>query len=602
MTLLQRAVRALRPASTGALTGASRARLLDMSYSRLRFSVYMMPLVALPLVVYLGWDPQAGWMRAWGLVYLVLSLVVYGVAQLYRAEQRLMTDEAMLARWQPRVHALAWLHGAGLSLGLLAMAQVAVQEASMLAYLVMAHIVSTNATHQTPAVGVFLRFFATSWNTMMVMAYWIFPALWHVVVPLAAIYSLVIYRHALLSHHFSVEQLQLKERSEELAAKFLAAREETELALREKSLFLSTASHDLRQPLHAMSMLVEAVALRNRDAAIAPMLHDLRHGMDSMNLMFNSLLDLSKLEAGHIEQRPVPVVLQTVLKELATLFREQARRRGIALRLRLPRGAAIVMADPALLRQAVANLTHNALRYTERGGVLIALRALAGSWRIEVWDTGVGIAPADRDRIFSPFYRNAHAWRIDSAGHGLGLAVVARCARLLDAALGFQSRPGRGSRFWLGLPRAAQALAGDPATPQAHAGAGLPRLAGNCLVVDDDPLVNAAWREMLSAWGIQGFFAENATQAFQLLDYGFQPDAILCDQRLRSGESGVEVLQALLVRCPQAGGAMVSGEFDSSELQRAEQEGRIVLRKPVDLAQLHGVLSQWLGRTAAGSA
>ncbi|RYF37368.1 MAG: HAMP domain-containing histidine kinase, partial [Comamonadaceae bacterium] len=272
--LARRAAAALRPVSTSALTMSSRARLLDMSYSRLRFSVYMMPLVALPLVFYLGWAPGAGWMRAWGLAYVALSLVVYGMHQLYLAEQRLQTDESMLARWQPRVQGLAWLHGCGLSLGVLAMAPATAQEGSMLAYLVMAHIVSTNATHQTPAIGVFLRFFASSWNVMIVLAYWIFPNLWQVVVPLAAIYSVVIYRHALLSHRFSVEQLQLKERSDELAAKFQAAREETELALQEKSLFLSTASHDLRQPLHAMSMLVEAAALRNRDTAIAPMLHD----------------------------------------------------------------------------------------------------------------------------------------------------------------------------------------------------------------------------------------------------------------------------------------------------------------------------------------
>ena len=598
--LAHRAVVALRPDSTAALTASSRARLLDMSYSRLRLSFYMMPLVALPLLIYLGWDPDARWMRAWGLAYLALSLLVHRIYQLYLAEQRLQPDEAMLARWQPRVQGLAWLHGTGLSLGVLAMVPVATLESSMLMYLVMAHVVSTNATHQTPAIGIFLRFFASSWNLMIVLSYWHFPGLWKVMVPLGVMYSLVIYRHALLSHRFSVEQLQLKERSDELAARFLAAREETELALQEKSLFLSTASHDLRQPLHAMSMLVEAAALRNRDEAIAPMLGDLRHGMDSMNLMFNSLLDLSKLEAGHIEQRPVPVVLQPVLQELATLFREQARRRGIDLRLRLPRSAAVVLADPALIRQAVTNLTHNALRYTERGGVLVALRAVAGSWRIEVWDTGVGIAAADRDRIFSPFYRNEHAWRIDSAGHGLGLAVVARCARLMDASLGFQSRLGEGSRFWLGMPASALP-AGEHAAPPTPAPSSLVlrRLAGSCLVVDDDPLVTAAWREMLQAWGVQGLFAENSTQAFKLLDCGFQPDAILCDQRLRSGESGFDVLEALLARCPHAGGAMVSGEFDSPELRRAELEGYLVFRKPVDLAQLHGVLSQWLDRTAA---
>jgi signal transduction histidine kinase/CheY-like chemotaxis protein len=587
-----RAIAALRPVPAGDLSSASRARLLDMSYSRLRFSVYMTPLVALPLVVYLGWDPHAQWMRLWGLAYVALALAMYAVCRAYLAEQRRLPDEAMLARWLPRVHAFAVLHGAGLSLSVMAMAPVATLESAMLLYLVMAHVVSTNATHQTPAIGVFLRFFACSWNVMILLAYWLYPGLWKVLMPLGAIYSLVIYRHALLSHRFSVEQLRLKEQSEKLAAQYRAAKEETERTLHEKNLFLSTASHDLRQPLHAMSMLVEAVSLRNRDAGLAPLLNDLRHGMGSMDRMFNSLLDLSKLEAGHLSHRPVPVVLQSVLQEMATLFRAQARQRGLDLRLRLPRRAATVLADPALIRQAVANLTHNALRYTQRGGVLIALRCAGAHWRVEVWDTGVGIAIEDRERIFSPFYRNEHAWRIDSAGHGLGLAVVARCARLMDASLGFQSRLGRGSWFWLSMLKAASEDAAPPLRSQPAAAP--PRLRGNLLVLDDDPLVIAAWREMLQAWGVTGGYADNAAQAFRLLDEGFQPDAILCDQRLRSGESGFDVLEALLARCPHASGAMVSGEFNSPELQRAEREGYLVFRKPLALAQLHDLLSQWL--------
>lgn len=594
--LAHRAWEALLPERTGDLSAASHARLLDMSFSRLRLSVYMMPVVALPVVVYLGTIPDAVWMELWGLAYVVLSLTVYAGSRLYQADQARLGDAQLHARWLPRAHALALLHGAGLSLSGLAMAPVSNVEAAMLQCLVIAHIVSTNATHQTPTIGVFLRFFALGWNGMIPLSYWIFPSLWPVVIPLALTYSAVIYRHALLSHRFSVEQLRLKERSEELATQFRLAKEETERALREKNLFLSTASHDLRQPLHAMSMLVEAVTLRSRDPAIKPLLEDLRHGMASMDAMFNSLMDLSKLETGHVGQPPVAVNLQPLLHEMATLFREQANRRGLRLRLRLPSRAAAVFADPALIRQAVANLTHNALRYTKEGGVLIGLRPRGASWRIEVWDTGVGIAAQDHERIFSPFYRNEHAWRIDSAGHGLGLAVVSRCARLLNASLGFQSRYGRGSRFWLDLAQAPLPVVSGHVSAQLRdfRHATLPQLSGNCLVVDDDPVVIAAWREMLQAWGVQGRYAVDSAQALRFLDEGFVPGAILCDQRLRSGESGFEILEALLARCPNASGAMVSGEFRSPELLRAEQEGYLVFRKPLELDQLYNVLSQWL--------
>lgn len=594
--LARRAWEALLPVSVDDLSSASRARLLDMSYSRLRLSIYMMPLIALPLVIYLGSDPHAIWMRLWGLGYVAASLAVHRGHKSYTADQSGLSDAGIHARWLPRVHALALLHGIGVSLSVVSIAPVASLDFAMLLYLVIAHLISTNATHQTPTIGVFLRFFATSWNLMLPLSYWVLPGLWKVAVPLGLIYSAVIYRHALLSHRFSVEQLRLKEHSDRLAEQFRLAKEETERALREKNLFLSTASHDLRQPLHAMSMLVEAVTLRSRDPGITPLLEDLRHGMASMDAMFNSLMDLSKLEAGHVGQPPVAVTLQPVLHEMATLFREQANRRGLRLRLRLPSRAAAVFADPALIRQAVANLTHNALRYTKEGGVLIGLRPHGASWRIEVWDTGVGIAEEDHERIFSPFYRNEHAWRIDSAGHGLGLAVVSRCARLLNASLGFQSRYGRGSRFWLDLAQAPVPVVSGHVSAQLRdfRQATRPRLSGSCLVVDDDPVVIAAWREMLQAWGVEGRYAVDSAQAFRFLDEGFVPGAILCDQRLRSGESGFEILEALLARCPNASGAMVSGEFRSPELLRAEQEGYLVFRKPLELEQLYNVLSQWL--------
>ena len=312
--------------------------------------------------------------------------------------------------------------------------------------------------------------------------------------------------------------------------------------------------------------------------------------------MFTSLLDLTKLEAGITTQRAVSVSLREMLSDITTMFREQARQRDLTLRMHTPRHEATVWADPALLRQAVVNLVHNALRYTGRGGILMGVRRRDACWQIEVWDTGVGIASEDAPHIFSPYFRNEHAWRIDSAGHGLGLAVVARCAKLLEAPLGYQSHLGQGSRFWLRLPMHSSAHqrtlpfdASLQAVPQP-----LRRLIGHCLVLDDDPQVLAAWRALLDSWGLTGCYATNAEEALRHLDAGLFPDAIFCDQRLRSGESGFEVFKLLLARRPQAVGAMISGEFHSLQLQEAEQEGYLVLRKPVAPAEIHGLLSIWL--------
>jgi len=152
---------------------------------------------------------------------------------------------------------------------------------------------------------------------------------------------------------------------------------------------------------------------------------------------------------------------------------------------------------------------------------------------------------------------------------------------------------GSGSRFWLQLDAA------EPSDPglSAPAQAGVPALAalhGACLVVEDDPQVVVAWTRLMLAWDVDVCCVETGAQALVALDEGFRPHAILCDQRLRGGESGLEVLKALLTRCPEAGGAVVSGEFHSDELQQAQQDGYLVLRKPLDVVQLHALLGQWL--------
>lgn len=586
----------LCPGGIARLSAKSQAELLHMSFSRLRFSVYMMPLIAVPLLAYFGWRAEAVPVLVWGTGYLLLAIVVTRLGRRYTRDEGSHSRQALVKRWLPRVQNLAWLHGAGLGSSVIAMAPGASEEFRMLLYVVIAHIVATNTTHQTPTFGIFLRFFALGWHIPLLLIYWLFPGLWHIMIPLGLIYSLVIYRHALTSHRFAIEQVQLKDRSELLAGQFRAAKEQAEAALQEKNLFLTTASHDLRQPIHAMSMLVDAIALRNQHKALTPLLIDLKHCMASMNQMFNALLDLSRLEAGALSQRSAPVALHTLVRDTVVLFREQAIQRGLALRMRVPRGEAMVWADHALVRQALVNLVHNALRYTQRGGILIGLRRRAAGWQIDVWDTGMGIAANEGERIFSPYFRNEHAWRIDSAGHGLGLAVVAQCARLMEATLGFQSRLGQGSHFWLCIP-AHQPPHAELQSPQAGSAAivaPVAQTAGRCLVLDDDPQVIGAWKALLQGWGVDGRYATSAEEAIQYLNTGFVPQAIFCDQRLRSGESGFDVLRALLMRCPAASGAMVSGEINSTELQDAQDEGYLVLRKPLDTAQLHAILATWL--------
>ncbi|AEI79451.1 signal transduction histidine kinase [Cupriavidus necator N-1] len=583
-----------RPDADADISPRARARLLDMTFGRLVFSVNAIPFVGLPFVIWLYVQQlDGGALLAWTLGYGVAA--VWMQLRFRRYKQEREDDDALVRRWLPFVQHVALVHGFCLSLAAVLTASLGGFDFKLLLYISIAAIVAANATHQTPILGVFQRFFVACWTLQIVNTPRSFPEHWPFVLPLALLYALAIYRHALIANQFFRQQVRLEDDGIRLAERYRLAKEEAEKALHAKNLFLTTASHDLRQPVHAMGFLIEAIARRNRDPALIPPLEDLRRSVRSVHLMFNSLLDLSRIEGGIASPRNTAVAFAPLVEEVASLFREEARSRGLDLRVRLPAGAAAVLADPALLRQSLVNLVHNALRYTKRGGVLVSARRRGSHWLLEVWDTGVGIASEEKGRVYSPFYRNEHAWRIDSAGHGLGLAVVARCATLMGATYGLDSVERRGSRFWLRFPEA------KPLAPTAiepvYEPDGLSAstlLQGVCLIVEDDPLVTAAWTSLMEAWGVQAACAASGQEALALVDAGLQPQAILCDQRLRSGESGFEVLKALFERCPDASGAMVSGEFDSEALMQAEREGYLVLHKPLEPSQLHALLFQWL--------
>lgn len=568
---------------------AGQARLLEMTYQRLHTSIMMLPMVALALTLFYRLQHDAYWMWAWCGFYLVFAATSLALRRAFRRDQAGLAPADLMRRWRPRLEVCALIHGAGTTAPVVIVAGHASYDFALLLLVTNAAIVAGNATHQTPVLSVFMRFFMTGWNASLLAQPWLFPNHWYFILPLSLLHTFTMFRHSHTAHRFFVHQVWLEERGQQLSAQYREARDAAEAALAEKNRFLSTAAHDLRQPVHAMGLLTEAIALRNRDAALAAPLSDLRLNLQSVQLMFNSLLDLSKIESGQVAVRPEPLLLRPFFNELEIQFLAEADSRGLHLRLHMPPPGAAVQADAALLRQSLSNLVQNALRYTPQGGVLIGARRRQGHWRIEVWDTGLGVALEDRDRIYQPFYRPQHAWHINREGHGLGLAVVARCVDLMGAQHGLQSRLGTGSCFWLQLPAAAP----GPAPASTRSLSGRP-LQGRCLVLDDDPHVLSAWSALLGSWGLQVCLASDAQQAFAHVDAGQAIDVVLCDQRLRSGESGFDVLLALLARCPQARGAMVSGEFDAPPLRRAEEEGYLVLKKPVDVADLHALLSRWL--------
>lgn len=601
--------RTARSASLDGISAANQVRLLSMSHDRLFFSVNAIPFVGIPFLAWLWLLGRLnGPFITWFTAYVVAALLFRLLRRHWQQDRALLTAKATLTRWTPRVYRIALVHGLGLSSSIAMTWGSAPLEYNLLLTISVAAIVAANSAHLTPNFSTFQRFFFTSWGGLLLSIPLVFPTLWGYVLPLALLYALAMYRYALSSHKFFLNQVKLEERESKLAEKFRHAKEQAEKALQDKNHFLAAASHDLRQPIHAMGFLIEAIIRRDSDPTLNRLMMELRQCVHSATAMFDSLLDLSRIENGRVSIACSPVKLAPIFGDMYSMFREEAFSRSLRLCVRQPPADAIVMGDEILIRRALVNLIHNALRYTESGGVLIAARRRAGDWLVEVWDTGVGIADEEQEKIYSEYYRNEYAWRIDNAGHGLGLAVVARCATLMGTQHGMTSRQGRGSRFWLRLPGAmrepvsADSTAACTPLPAAALNAGtlsltaegFGSLRGNCLVIDDDPLVSRAWQRLMTAWGVEVRCCASSAETFALLKQGFIPQAILCDQRLRSGESGVEILAALLNQFPQASGAMVSGEFNSPALMKAQDNGYLVLHKPLPPAQLHDLLSQWL--------
>lgn len=580
------------------LSASGKAKLLDMAFMPFVFGISSIPVCALALSIW-AYELHKAYLGfiVWGGVYVIAAIGIRLLNQQYKRARLNSEHDKLTLKWIPIICYVALGHAFGLTIPLFLIIGQFPFEFTLLYYVIVAAILATYATHLTPLLKIFQYLFYPCWGVFILLSPWAFPEHWHFMLLLLLAFAGSIHKHSLMGHQFFLKQILLEENEARLAADYRNAKNQAEAALQAKNQFLTTASHDLRQPIHAMGFLVESISRRNRDSSLDQALNDLKQSVRSISQMFNSLLDLSKIESGVVQLRTGIIFLDELIKDVATVYAEEANSRNLKLRIRTSGGKAIVKADGMLLRQSLMNLVHNALRYTKHGGVLIACRRRGNDWQLEVWDTGVGVAIENQDKIFSPFFRNEHAWRIDSAGHGLGLAVVARCCNLMGSQYGLTSKLGSGSRFWLRVPAISNPMpsiriiniAGNATLSTAHE-----PLSGTCLIVDDDPQVSSAWQLLLNTWGLQVRCASSATEAFAWLDDGFKPQAILCDQRLRAGESGFEVLQALLQRCPNAKGAMISGEFNSPELIRAGNEGYLVLHKPVEPEMLHTLLTRWL--------
>lgn len=364
-----------------------------------------------------------------------------------------------------------------------------------------------------------------------------------------------------------------------------------------KSRFLAAASHDLRQPVHALSLFVAAAQAQPINAETRTLLDHIDDSVRSMGQLFNGLLDISRLDAGVVEVNRSSLSLATLVQNVAREFEAQANAKGLRLRVRVRELG--VDSDPMLLERVLRNIVANAVTYTTRGGVLIGCRRRGGFVRLEIWDTGWGIAPQEQEQIFEEFYQVGNPERDRTKGVGLGLAIVKRLTTLLGHRLEVRSRPGKGSCFAVEAPsadlrRASNSTRSVPIMAFPQRGTGL------ILVLDDELTIQIAMKTLLESWGYAVIAAGSGAEMLERIATAEQaPRLIICDYRLRDNETGTEVVDRLRSEFNDDIPAMlITGDTAPDRIREAEASGLLLLHKPVPNSKLRAAITHLTTRDA----
>jgi two-component system, sensor histidine kinase len=536
-----------------------------------------------------------GFLAVWA---AVLTMDLLCVIWIYRAFNRTGPGNEAVQRWGSRTTLLAL--GGGLAWGSFSLPLSMIPEFDIQALLILG-LALVGAIGGLSSASYLQHFYAFCTPIFIALAATLAiegdkPHLLLAIGATAMLAFLAFVAHKL--HGAFLSAMRLSARDVEMAKLLKVRTEEAENANVDKTRFLAAASHDLRQPMHAMGLLVGALRERIQYPEVRALVDKIQASVDAMDSLLTSMLDMSKLDAGMLVPNVAGFPIRQLLERMELQYGTHARNKGLSFKIVSSR--AIVNSDPALLDRIVRNLVSNAVRHTSSGRVTLGCRRTGEHLNIEVWDTGPGIAQQQLEHIFHEFYQLGNPERDRRKGLGLGLSIVKRLAGLLDHQIDVYSTVDKGSCFSVRVPMAKHGAAEKTGAAGAEPAGQL--YGAFIVVIDDDEDILAGMSALLQQWGCHTVAANSGADAVsQLQKHERVPDLILSDYRLRGGETGTEAI--VRIRAAQEAtipAVLITGDTAPDRLKQAASSGFPIIHKPVSPDQLRLVLSTILAPANQG--
>ncbi len=558
-------------------------------------------LFVLACIIWVAWS-EAGTLQwlLWGGAMLVILLRYLDGRQFQQAQQKQAIDTDY---WEKRFSITMFLAGTLWGLIFLSLFVIEKPDVALFVLCFYGGLIASASATSAPRFPAFVAYILPMTLLLMFRMLQVGELLYNVMAFAFLVFILVSSLICLTYSRIIRESICLRFENMELitrleAEKALAEKNQqiAEQAVFAKDKFLAAASHDLRQPLHAQGLYLDAIETYVHPKGVAH-LQALRRTNDALSNLFNSLLDVSRLNAGIVEVQLNHARLFDIVQPLHEEFKTHAAEKNLSLLLDCPQ--LTVFTDPLLLGRILRNLLANAVRYTQQGSITLTCRATANDTvRIAVQDTGIGIPATEQVNIFDEYYQLDNPERDRSKGLGLGLAIVKKLADLLGLTLTCESHPGTGSIFAVEVPQGdASLLYQAPPVVSAVSVAGV-----HVLVIDDEREILHSMAYLLKSWGCLTITAESASEALEkIAQTGLQPDLIMADYRLREGKTGAEAITEVRQYCQRAIPAMlITGDTSEERLREATASGLYLLHKPVAPSRLRMVMTQLLKQTAFG--